>query len=272
MREYLKFYIDGQWVDPVSPKTLDVINPATEQVAGKISLGSAADVDKAVKAAAQGVRQLFADQPRRAHRTAAGRILAEYQKRFGDMATAVTEEMGAPASSPSAPRCRSAWATCPTADRSAEDLQVRGRPRPDAIVKEPIGVCAFITPWNWPLNQIACKVAPALATGCTMVLKPSEVAPFSAQIFTEILRRGRRAGGRVQPGQRRWPDRRRGAVQPPGRRHGLLHRLDPGRHRGGQGGRPDRQARAPGTGRQEPEHHPGRRRLRQGRRPAACAR
>jgi aldehyde dehydrogenase (NAD+) len=186
MREYLKFYIDGEWVDPVQLKTLDVENPATEEVAGKIAMGSAADVDKAVKAA----RKAFASwsQTSREERIEVlGRILAEYQKRFGDLATAVTEEMGAPASLAQRAQVPIGMGHLSTAIevlKTFEFEQDRGATR---IVKEPVGVCSFITPWNWPLNQIVCKVAPAIACGCTMVLKPSEVAPFSGHIFAEIM-------------------------------------------------------------------------------------
>jgi len=186
MREHLQFYIDGHWVDPATPRTLEVINPATEAVAGHISLGSAADVDRAVRAA----RAAFASysQTSVAERIALlERILAEYQKRDADMAAAITEEMGAPAL-----LARKAQAAMGSAHLKAA-LSVlktyafaedRGTTR---VVKEPIGVCGLITPWNWPVNQIACKVAPALAVGCTMVLKPSEIAPFSAQIWAEVL-------------------------------------------------------------------------------------
>jgi aldehyde dehydrogenase (NAD+) len=186
MREYLKFYIDGEWVDPVELKTLDVENPATEQTVGKIALGSAADVDKAVKAA----RKAFASwsQTSREERLEVlGRILAEYQKRFGDLATAVTEEMGAPASLAQRAQVPAGMGHLATAAGILKDFKFEEDRGQTMIVKEPIGVCSFITPWNWPLNQIACKVAPAIATGCTMVLKPSEVAPFSGQIFAEIM-------------------------------------------------------------------------------------
>lgn len=124
MREYLKFYIDGKWVDPVELKTLDVENPATEEVVGKIAMGSAADVDKAVKAA----RKAFASwsQTSREERIEVlGRILAEYQKRFGDLATAVTEEMGAPPRWPSARRSRPAWATWPPPPASSRTSSSR---------------------------------------------------------------------------------------------------------------------------------------------------
>ena len=186
MREYLKFYIDGQWVEPVALKTLDVINPATEEVAGKIALGGEADVDKAVKAA----RKAFASwsQTSREERLdVMQRVLAEYQKRFGDLANAVTEEMGAPASLAQRAQVPSGMGHLATAIGILKDFKFEEDRGATMIVKEPIGVCSFITPWNWPLNQIMCKVAPALATGCTMVLKPSEVAPFTGQIFAEIM-------------------------------------------------------------------------------------
>lgn len=186
MREYLKFYIDGKWVEPVELKTLDVENPATEEVCGKIAAGSAADVDKAVKAA----RKAFAtwSQTSREERLEVlGRILAEYQKRFGDLAKAVTEEMGAPASLAQRAQVPIGMGHLSTAVEILKTFKFEEDRGPTLLVKEPIGVCSFITPWNWPLNQIVCKVAPAIATGCTMVLKPSEVAPFSGQIFAEIM-------------------------------------------------------------------------------------
>ena len=186
MREYLKFYINGAWVDPVTPKTLAVINPATEAAAGHISMGSAADVDLAVKAA----RAAFASysQTGVADRIALlERIIAEYKIRYNDMAAAITEEMGAPAVLAQKAQAAMGVGHLQTALgvlKSYEFQELRGT---TLISKEPIGVCGLITPWNWPINQIAAKVAPALATGCTMVLKPSEIAPFSAQIWTEIL-------------------------------------------------------------------------------------
>ncbi len=186
MREYLKFYIDGQWVDPVEKKTLDVINPATEQVCGRIAIGSAADVDKAVKAAKKAFGS-WSQTSREERLEVLGRILAEYQKRFGDLADAVTEEMGAPSSLAQRAQVPAGMGHLATAAQILKDFEFEEDRGQTMIVKEPIGVCAFITPWNWPLNQIVCKVAPAIATGCTMVLKPSEVAPFSGHIFAEIM-------------------------------------------------------------------------------------
>src|SRR5215469_16902722 len=186
MREYLKFYIDGQWVDPAKPKTMDVINPANEQVAGRISAGSAADVDKAV-AAAKKAFETYSRTSREERIDLLQRILAEYQKRFGDIASAITEEMGAPASLAQRAQAAIGIAHLSSGIEVLKNFKFdedRGQTR---IVKEPIGVCGMITPWNWPINQIACKVVPALATGCTMVLKPSEEAPFSAYLWAEVL-------------------------------------------------------------------------------------
>jgi aldehyde dehydrogenase (NAD+) len=186
MRDYLKFFIDGSWVDPVELKTLDVINPATEAVCGRIALGSAPDVDQAVKAARKAFGP-WSQTSREERLDALKRILAEYQKRSADLIAAVTEEMGAPTSLASGAQVPSGMLHLGAAIKILESFpfeEVRGA---TTIVKEPIGVCSFITPWNWPLNQIACKIAPAIAVGCTMVLKPSEVAPFSAQIFAEVM-------------------------------------------------------------------------------------
>ena len=186
MREYLKFYIDGQWVDPVEPKSLDVDNPTTEQVSGKIAIGTTADVGKAVTAA----RKAFAtwSQTTREERLdVLQAIQAEYQKRAADLADAVTEEMGAPRSLAAGPQVSMGLGHLATATDVLKNFEFEERHGTTLVVKEPIGVCGLITPWNWPINQIACKVFPALATGCTMILKPSEVAPYSAQIFTEII-------------------------------------------------------------------------------------
>ncbi|MDA4106222.1 aldehyde dehydrogenase family protein [Mycolicibacterium holsaticum] len=186
MREYLKFYIDGKWVDPVQPNTLDVDNPTTEEVSGRISIGSAVDVDVAVQAA----RKAFAtwSQSSREERLdLLQAILAGYQKRSGDLADAVNEEMGAPASLAAGPQVALGMGHLATAIDVLKNFSFEEQLGSTLVVREPIGVCGLITPWNWPINQIACKVFPALATGCTMVLKPSEVAPYSAQIFTEIV-------------------------------------------------------------------------------------
>ena len=186
MRDYTKFYIGGEWVEPKGRKTLDVINPATEKTAGRISLGTGEDVDMAVKAA----RKAFATwgETTREDRIAMMlKIVEVYQKRLGDVAEAITEEMGAPvwlAQKAQAPSVIGHFMTAVEAMKTFEFSEDKGASR---VMKEPIGVCGFITPWNWPMNQLAAKFAPALLTGCTMVHKPSEIAPFCAYIFAEIL-------------------------------------------------------------------------------------
>ena len=186
MREALKFYIDGAWVDPVTPKLLDVIDPATEAVCGRVSMGSTADVDRAVRAA----RNAFAtySQASVAERVALlESVIAEYKRRYNDMAAAITAEMGAPVALAQKAQAAMGVGHLQTALAVLKDYVFQQPRGTTLIVKEPIGVCGFITPWNWPVNQIACKVAPALAVGCTMVLKPSELAPYSAQVWTEVL-------------------------------------------------------------------------------------
>jgi aldehyde dehydrogenase (NAD+) len=186
MRECMKFYIDGQWVDPIKPKSMDVINPATEAVCGHISAGSAADVDKAV-AAAKKAFETFSQTSREDRIELLERIQAEYQKRFGDIAQAITEEMGAPASLAQRAQAPIGIGHIATGIAVLKAFKFEEDRGPTRLVREPIGVCGMITPWNWPINQIACKVVPALATGCTMVLKPSEESPFSAYIWAEVL-------------------------------------------------------------------------------------
>lgn len=186
MREMLQFYIDGKWVNPVTPHPFDVVNPATEKVCGRISLGSAADVDIAV-AAAKRAGETYALTTREQRIDLLQSILDEFTKRHDDVAEAIMEEMGAPwglakyAQAASGPQHIAA-----TID-ALRKLEFEERHGTTLVIREPIGVCGLITPWNWPINQIAVKVAPALAAGCTMVLKPSEIAPFDAIIFAEIL-------------------------------------------------------------------------------------
>ena len=186
MREMLQFYIDGRWVDPVTPRTIDVINPATEEAFGRISLGSAADVDIAV-AAAKRAEASYAATSREERLELLQAVLSEFMKRYDDIAEAIMEEMGAPWTLARGAQAGSGPQHIKAAIRSLKAFEFEERNRSTLIVKEPIGVCALITPWNWPVNQVAVKVAPALAAGCTMVLKPSEIAPFDAMIFAEVL-------------------------------------------------------------------------------------
>ena len=186
MREGLRFYIDGEWVDPMQPRVVDVINPATEKAIGRVSLGSAADVDRAVAAA----RIAFAtySQTSKAERIALlEKVIARYQDRLDDLAETISLEMGAPMSLATAAQAPMGLTQLNGALGVLKDYEFQRTQGNTLIIKEPIGVCGFITPWNWPTNQIMCKVAPALAAGCTIVLKPSEVTPLSGIILAEIM-------------------------------------------------------------------------------------
>lgn len=186
MREMLQFYIDGKWVDPQSPNTLDVINPATEEVCGRISIGAAEDVDLAVAAATRAFES-YSQSSREDRIALLESVLAEFAKRHDDVAEAIMEEMGAPWGLARDSQAASGPQHIKAAIRALKEYPFEERNRTTLVIKEPIGVCGLITPWNWPMNQVAVKVAPALAAGCTMVLKPSEIAPFDAMIFAEIL-------------------------------------------------------------------------------------
>ena len=186
MRNCTKFYIDGQWVDPVEENTQPVENPATEETIGHISFGTKADVDKAV-AAARRAFESFSQTSKEERLTLLRAIQAEIENRKEELATAVSDEMGAPMSLASGPHVGLLAGHCQKAIEILESFAFERQDGPTLHVWEPIGVVGMITPWNWPLNQIACKVFPALATGNTMVLKPSEIAPFNAYIFAEIM-------------------------------------------------------------------------------------
>ena len=186
MLEKLQFYIDGQWVDPVEPRTLDVVNPATEDVFGRISLGSAADVDKAV-AAAKRAFESYSKTTREERIALLEAILVEFKNRHDDVAEAIMDEMGAPWGLARGAQAYSGPQHFKAALEALRKYDFEEKIGTTNILREPIGVCGLITPWNWPINQIAVKVAPALAAGCTMVLKPSEIAPFDAIVFAEIL-------------------------------------------------------------------------------------
>ncbi|MFO1200340.1 MAG: aldehyde dehydrogenase family protein [Burkholderiaceae bacterium] len=186
MVQRMKFYIDGAWVDPVSPKTRPVINPANEQPLYDIALGSAADVDKAV-AAARRAFESFSQTTRDERVALLTKIVEVYKSRAKDLGAAISDEMGAPL--PFAERFQ-VGAGLGHITSTLDVLKTYHFEEPVGtamVVREPVGVVGMITPWNWPLNQITCKVAPALAAGCTMILKPSEFTPSSALIFAEIL-------------------------------------------------------------------------------------
>lgn len=186
MIEKLQFYIDGRWVDPVEPRTMDVINPATEEVHGRISIGSAADVDVAVAAAARAF-ETFSQSSREERIDLLQAILDIFNRRSEEVAEAIMDEMGAPWGLAKHAQAASGTQHISAALEVLKSYDFEEQIGATLILKEPIGVCGLITPWNWPINQISVKVAPALAAGCTMILKPSEIAPFNAIIFAEIL-------------------------------------------------------------------------------------
>jgi aldehyde dehydrogenase (NAD+) len=181
-----QFYIDGAWVDPIERKDYEVINPATETVAGVISMGSAKDVDRAVAAARRAFDSYAHTSP--AERLALmERILEAYKAHYDEIAQAISIEMGAPVTLSKGSQTRIGVGHISAMIdvlKTFKFEEVRGTVR---LVQEPVGVCALITPWNWPMNQVAAKVIPALAAGCTMVLKPSEFSPFSAILWAKCM-------------------------------------------------------------------------------------
>ena len=180
------FYIDGAWVAPAAARTIDLIDPATEAVRGKVALGSAADVDKAV-AAARRAFDGYAQTTREERLALLERIVAVYKRRFTEMGQIISAEMGAPISFATRFQAGAGMGHFRVAHDVLKDFHFEERVGASDVVREPIGVVGMITPWNWPANQICCKIAAALAAGCTMVLKPSELAPLTAVLIAEIL-------------------------------------------------------------------------------------
>ncbi len=181
-----QFFIDGAWVDPIEPKEFKVINPATEEVAGVISMGSAKDIDLAVNAARRAFDS-YSRTPQAERLAMMERILASYKAHYDEIAQAISVEMGAPVTlSKGSQTAIGVGHISAMIDvlKTFKFEELRGTVR---LVQEPVGVCALITPWNWPMNQVAAKVIPALAAGCTMVLKPSEYSPFSAIIWARVM-------------------------------------------------------------------------------------
>jgi len=186
MKDLRQFYINGQWVDPIASRDLNVENPSTEELVATISLGAAADVDVAV-AAAKAAFPSYSQVSVEERIALMEKLLQIYKDRYDEMAMAISVEMGAPISFATAAQADCGRGHINAAIESLKQFEFERQMGNTRIVKEPIGVCGFITPWNWPINQISCKVAPALATGCTMVLKPSEIAPMSGYLFTEMM-------------------------------------------------------------------------------------
>ena len=182
----MQFYIDGAWVDPVTPKSRPVVNPATEQAMYDIALGSAADVDLAV-AAARRAFETFSQTSREERVALLTRIIEVYKSRMKDIGAAVSDEMGAPLGFAEKAQAGAGLGHIVSTLDVLKNYAFEETVGSAMVVREAVGVVGMITPWNWPLNQITCKVAPALAAGCTMILKPSEFTPSSALIFAEIM-------------------------------------------------------------------------------------
>jgi aldehyde dehydrogenase (NAD+) len=188
------FYIGGEWVAPISPGLIDVIDPSTEEPIARIALGGEADVDRAV-AVAKAAFASFSRTSRQDRLALLRRVIEVYNSRYDEIARTLSQEMGAPRKL--ATEAQAATGTSHLGEMIAvlERFEFEQLKSTTLIAKEPIGVCGLITPWNWPINQIVCKVAPALAAGCTMVLKPSEIAPLNAVLFAEILHEAGVPGG-----------------------------------------------------------------------------
>ncbi|HEY4370140.1 MAG TPA: aldehyde dehydrogenase family protein [Steroidobacteraceae bacterium] len=186
MYDYRRFFINGEWVQPQGRRELAVINPATEQPVGKILLGAVEDVNAATRAA-RAAFESFSQTSREERIALLERIIKIFQTNMPRLAQAVSDEMGAPMKFALHAQAGSGLSHFTATLAALKDFPFEEMLGTTQIRREPVGVCGLITPWNWPLNQIGCKVAPALAAGCTMVLKPSEVAPLSAHVFAEIL-------------------------------------------------------------------------------------
>ncbi len=188
MLDYRKFYINGQWVDPSEKNDLEVINPSDETACAVISLGSQADTDAAVSAA-RAALPMWSSSTKEERIALLERLYEIYQRRMDEMAELISIEMGAPIDFSKA-------AQAPSGTNAIEDFlnqlkkfefEVQLDDSDNQLIYEPKGVCALITPWNWPISQVALKVIPAIAAGCTMVLKPSEIAPLDSMLFADML-------------------------------------------------------------------------------------
>jgi aldehyde dehydrogenase (NAD+) len=186
MYDCTRNYIDGEWIAAGDPARHDIINPATEESIGKIAYGTRDDVDRAVATA----RAAFADYSQwtvEQRLELLERIADAYKARWNDIAAAITAEMGAPADLSRRAQTGSGLSHLQTAISVLAEMDFEETAGDYRVIREPVGVCGLITPWNWPINQIVCKVAPALAAGCTVVLKPSEIAPVNAMLFAEVV-------------------------------------------------------------------------------------
>jgi len=186
MTNHDQFYIGGKWVKPGNRERLDVINPATEEAIATISLGTQEDVDQAV-ITARDAFETFSQTSRKERLDLLKAIAVVYERRMEEMAETISHEMGAPANLAHKAHAPAGLGHLMAMIDVLKEFEFEEQIGTTQVVKEPIGVCGMITPWNWPINQITCKVIPALAAGCTMILKPSEIAPLSGMLFAEIL-------------------------------------------------------------------------------------
>ena len=189
MKDKKKFYINGKWTDPIKAKNFDVINPSTEEVCAVISLGSSEDTDLAVKSAKSSF-ETWKETSKEERVKLLEKLLEIYKSRWDEMTDAISTELGCPKDWCSANQTSSGAGHIEDFIKRLKEFNFEpgfDKGSVNHIIYEPIGVCGLITPWNWPINQIALKVAPALATGCTMILKPSEIAPLSGMLFAEMI-------------------------------------------------------------------------------------
>ena len=190
MADLTDFYINGSWISPSGADALDVINPATEEPVGQISLGSADDVDAAVTAA-RAAFPVWSSTTVAERKAALERLTDVYRARSEEMAVAISTEMGAPISMSTRAQVGAGLGHLMSFIAAIDEVEWTEVPDPASpehqLLREPIGVAALITPWNWPMNQVVLKVGAALAAGCTMVLKPSEIAPLSSMLFAEFV-------------------------------------------------------------------------------------
>ena len=186
MNNELKFYINGSWIEPNSIEQIEVLNPATEEVLGNITAGTKEDVDIAVEAATNAF-QTYSNFSKDQKIAIFESIIKEYEARLPEMAEVISDEMGAPMWLSNVAQAASGLGHFKTTLNYLKSFEFEKDDDGFTLRKEPIGVVGMITPWNWPINQVSTKVASALAAGCTMVLKPSEISPFCAMLLAEIL-------------------------------------------------------------------------------------
>ena len=267
MEHAREFYIDGKWVAPLSSETLAVINPATEEAIESIAMGGPDDVDVAV-AAARAAFETYSLTTREERLALLDRIIEVYKGRMGELGEVISQEMGAPLWMAQRAQAGAGLGHLLTARRVLAEFEFEEEMGTTLVVREPIGVCALITPVELAAQPDRLQGRAGARRGLHDGPEAVRGGAAERHRLRRDPRRGRRARRGVQPRQRRRRQRRRAAVGPPRRRHGVVHRLDPRRRRGGPSGRPDGQAGGPGARRQVGQHHPRRRRLRQAPSPA----